>query len=267
VTKFVDIFFQMNEPIVTHLYYELKLSSELDFDNPPPLESDLPDFKLILNAGQLEVLMNIEVSSEVIARSIVEPFLRSWELDQFLTTGRKEFWFEFKNSIIIDKSPTRPGDVVIHAGVGELVFLSDEISIKLTKKVYPPPEFGLTISPDVQTLLSRYEGFINKKEPLLSMAYFCLTAFEVDAGNRLNAANKFNIHYLVFKTLGELTSERGDSKESRKAREQASLQPLTSKEIVWINAAVRKLIRRKAEFDNNPVGKYSLIDMNSLPPL
>src|ERR1051326_2693356 len=108
----------MNEPIVTHLYYKLKLSAELAFDNPPALERDLSKFKFVLDpAGQLEVTMKSNVSTEAEARSIVEPYLRSWELDHFLTTGRKEFWFEFNNSTIVERDPEQSGGKVIYAGL------------------------------------------------------------------------------------------------------------------------------------------------------
>lgn len=255
----------MNEPIVTHLYYELKLSDELAFDNPPPLEQDLSDFKFVLNAGQLDITMKSEVPTEAQARDIVEPYLKSWETDHFLKTGRKEFWFNFNNSVIVDKNPTGTGGKVIHAGLGEIILVGHEITLKLTKRNYPTPEFSLAITPDVESLLNRYEGFIKKKEPLLSMAYFCLTFFEAAGGNRKKASVKFNIEYDVLDKLGELTSTRGDMTESRKAK--GSLQPLTPKETDWIIAAIRTIIRRKAEYDYNPKGDFGLIDLATLPTL
>lgn len=215
----------------------------------------------------MEVTMKREVETEIEARSIVDPYLRSWELDHFLMTGRREFWFEFNNSVIIDKSPTRPGDKVIHAGLGEVILLSDEVSCKLTKKNYPVPNFSLSITPDVETLVNRYEGFTKKKEPLLSMAYFCLTVMEASGGNLEAASLKFNIQKDVLKKLGELTSKRGDMTESRKVKGRTSFEPLTTKEIDWINAVIRNLIRRKAEYDHDPTGSYSLIDLAALPSL
>lgn len=257
----------MNEPVVTQLFYDLKLSSELAFNNPPPLEQELCDFKFILQAGQLEVTMKREVQTEKDARNIVDPYLRSWELDHFLTTGRKEFWFHFKNSIIVDKKPTRPGDIVIHVGVAELIVLGEEVTWTLTKKNYPNPNFSLSITPDVETLISRYEDFTKKKEPLLSMAYFCLTVLEASGGNLKSASLKYNIHKDALKKLSELTSTRGNMTESRKAKGRTAFEPLTTKEIDWINATVRILIRRKAEYEHEPTGSFCLIDLAALPSL
>lgn len=258
---------QMNEPIVTQLNYELKLSKELAFDNPPPLEQELPEFKFLLLAGQLNVTMNKEVETEKDARSIVDPYLKSWELDHFLETGRKEFWFEFKDSVIIDKKPNRPGDKVIQVGLSELLVIGGEVTFTLTKKYYPVPNFLLSVNPDVETLVSRYESFTKKKEPLLSMAYFCLTVLEASGGNLKNASLKYNIHKDVLKKLSELTSTRGNMLEARKAKGSRSFEPLTTKEIDWINATVRKLIRRKAEYEYDPSGVFCLIDLIGLPSL
>ena len=243
------------------------LSRELEFDNPPPLEQDLSDFKIVLKEGRLEVIMKREVQTEVEARTAVEPNLRSWELDHFLSVGRREFWFEFNNSVIIDKSPTPPGDKVVHVGLGEFILTSDEVLLKLTKKMYPVPNFSLSTTPDVETLVTRYEGFTKKKEPLLSMAYFCLTVMVAGGGNLKDTARKFNIQKEVFKKLGELTSKRGDLTESRKAKDRTSFESLTAKEIDWITVAIRKLIRRKAEYDHDPNGSYSVIDLAGLPNL
>jgi hypothetical protein len=257
----------MNQSIVTSLYYELKLTTELAFDDPPPIEKELPEFKLILKDGQLEVIMKREVRTELEARNIAEPYLRSWELDLFLNSGRKEFWFDFKNSVAIDKNPASKEGKVIHVGVGELILAAEEVTLRLTRKNYPIPVFTLSNSPDVESLVKRYEGFVKRKEPLLSMAYFCLTVIESESENTLIAAAKYNVDKNVLKKLGELTSKRGDMTESRKAKGRTSFEPLSFKEIDWITAAVRQVIRRKAEYDYDPEGSYSLIDMSCLPEL
>jgi hypothetical protein len=257
----------MNQPVVTSLYYELKLSPELDFSDPPPIEREVSEFKLILKDGQLETIMKREVQTEVEARNIVEPYLRSWELDLFLNSGRKEFWFEFKNSVVIDKNPVSKEGKVIHVGVGEFIIAGHEVTLRLTRKNYPIPVFNLSNSPDVESLVKRYEGFIKRKEPLLSMAYFCLTVIESGNDSTSKGITKFNVDKKVLKKLGELTSKRGDMNESRKAKGRTSFEPLTSKEIDWITVVVRLLIRRKAEYDYDPGGSYSLIDMSCLPEL
>src|SRR5436305_12397411 len=96
----------MNAPVVTILRYDLNLSTKLEFENPPALERELKDFKFILNNGVLEITMKTEAQTERAARNLVEPYLKSWELGLFLNNGHRDFWFEFKNSEIVDKDPS-----------------------------------------------------------------------------------------------------------------------------------------------------------------
>ncbi len=57
--------------------------------------------------------------------------------------------------------------------------------------------------------------FLDGQEPLLSMANFCLTVLEWDAGGRPAAASKYNVNLEVLRKLGYLVSERGDVSTAR----------------------------------------------------
>ena len=58
---------------------------------------------------------------------------------------------------------------------------------------YPSPPLDLAISPDVQTMHDRYMNYLQGREPLSSMAFFCLTVLENSAGGRKAAARKYQI--------------------------------------------------------------------------
>jgi hypothetical protein len=96
-------------------------------------------------------------------------------------------------------------------------------------------------------------------EPLLSMAYFCLTLLE--RGDRRAAAQQFAIDYEVLKKLGELTSTRGDHHTARKAS--APLHPLTADEAHWIEATIKAIGKHLAARvrDSKPL---SLADLPKL---
>ena len=83
----------MNDPFVETLNYILKTSDEILYDNPPILEEEFNSFKIRLENESLNVEMKNNCATEDQARSFVDPYLKAWELDYFLTYGQKDFWF------------------------------------------------------------------------------------------------------------------------------------------------------------------------------
>jgi hypothetical protein len=71
----------------------------------------------------------------------------------------------------------------------------------------------------------------------------------------------------VLKTLGTLTSDVGDLTSARKLEKTSQVRPHTEKEVAWIKAAVKMLVRRKAEYDHDPTAKLPQVTMNDLPEL
>jgi hypothetical protein len=106
-------------------------------------------------------------------------------------------------------------------------------------------------------LWERYNRYVEQKEPLLTMAYFALTL--LSRGDQRSAAAHFNIEYAIFRKLGELTSTRGDNLVARKA--EGAKHPLSDPEKLWIETAVKTIIRHLA------AGGGSQLTMAQLPPL
>ena len=142
--------------------------------------------------------------------------------------------------------------------------------LRIIRRKYPNPPTVFTVTPDVETLWQRYNNYLDGKEPLLSMAYFCLTLVENKAdgkgkkGKREFAANLFKIDKPILNTLGNL-SAKGDTKIARKFPKEGDLIPLSGKEIEWIKAAVKILIRRMGELTN--IQSAQLITMTDLPKI
>lgn len=260
--------YDMNEPVVESLNYILKTSDEISFDNPPILEEEFTSFKLRLENGSLNIEMKNNCATEEQARSFVEPYLKAWELDNFLTFGRKEFWFEFLNSKIVDKNPKCfDGAGTAYPKTGLIIITGFSPTVHVSRNKYPSPPKKIKYSLDVESLINRFEGFQNGKEPLLSMAYFCLTIIESSAGSRTKAVEKYSIRRDVLNKLGDLTSERGDKSEARKVKNRLSFEPLTMPEQNWIIKTLKLLIRRKAEYDFDPYATFQEITMGELPTI
>ena len=122
----------------------------------------------------------------------------------------------------------------------------------------------LSFTPDAATVANRYQGYREGREPLLAMAYFCLTVLEAGAGGRREAAATYKIHESVLGKLGELTSERGDPGTARKMKAPA-MQPLSGAETVWIQEAIKQIIWRLG--DQRATTELPTITMADLPAL
>lgn len=129
------------------------------------------------------------------------------------------------------------------AAAGALHLSGEVALLKVKRGRYPQPSPAFAATPEVQALWARYSGYLNGQEPLLAMAYFCLTILE--RGNRKAAAKAFGIDVKVLKKLGELTSTRGDLKSARKMTQRTV--PITSQEAEWVESAIKAIIRHLAE--------------------
>jgi len=105
------------------------------------------------------------------------------------------------------------------------------------------------------------------------MAYACLTIIEGSTrrtgrtGARATAASQYSVEIAVLKTMGELTSTKGGPEDARKFDAGATGIPLSEKEKVRIQEVVKRLIRRKGEYDYDPTATFPSITMSDLPAL
>lgn len=179
--------------------------------------------------------------------------------------------FQFEDSHVIDRNPPPPGS-------SEFKYVSTSGGVKFTGSVtpihsitlreYPDPPIDFTVTPDVETLWQRYNNYLDGKEPLPSMAYFCLTLIENKAGGkkkRKSAANLFLIEKPILDKLGDLTANKGNAETARKIPEKGSITALNEKEKKWIKAVVRIFIQRMGELANIQTAK--LITMTDLPKI
>jgi hypothetical protein len=254
----------MRDPHVKSLRYRLEIGKSVSYENPPPVEVDTHEFLIRLDKGILTCGLKEHYPSIEKARSVVEGFLRAWEIDAALISGRVEFNFVYENAEVIDRNP--PPSDSIQIEVADTIITSEVSSVEnhAIYPKYPDPPKLFTLTPDVETLWQRYEGYLQGKEPLPAIAYFCLTLVEHNAGGRKPAATVYNIEFDILDELGKLTS-RGDEKTARKIKKGSTLIPLLPQEITWIEAAIKALIRRVGEY--RPGVQLHKLKMADLPNL
>jgi hypothetical protein len=258
----------MRDPHVVALRYRLETDSSLTFDNPQPRDHDYNEFSLHLADGTLTCAMKAHYASAHEARAVVDPVLRAWEIDVALQRGSGVLWFVFEQAEIVDRDPPPPGSP-------RTIDLSTQLTTKsalsagasLSWREYPPPPARFTVSPDVETLWHRYEGYVQGREPLLSMVSACLTWLTAQVRGRANVAKTYAIDLAVLRKLDDFAANLGDERTARKFHARSERREPTAPEAAWINAAIRMIIHRVGEHAADPTAPLSTLGMSDLPPL
>lgn len=236
------------------------------FQNPPPIEHDSAAFRMSLRDGKIRFDFKDHYASVQAAQDSLNDFLRAWEIDVGLRLGPGKVRFVYENARVTERDPPPPGEPV-EVGLEFGLKLGLSVSVSISLPAYPEPPKAFRITPTVETLWLRYEGYLAKREPLPSMAYFCLTVVENSVGQRTGkrkaAAAKYSIHVDVLNKLGEITERRGDQATARKM--DIRLLPHTPREVEWIEATVKAIIRRVAEVEARASVQH--ITIGDLPAL
>ena len=257
----------MNDPHVVALHYKVTHRPEFDYSAAPTLCVSTPGFDIRIEAGKACFSMKAHHATEREACAAVDAYIRTWELDAALQNGPNRFGLSFVRAEIVERNPP-PGDAPSHE-VHERIALADSWSWKLTPSQYPsPPSTGLARTPDVESMFTRHVGYCEGREPLASMAYFCLSVLEASSGEhrgrRKAAATKYCIDEEVLANLARLCSAKGGAG-ARKA--EGLGHELSSQEEQFLNLAVRALIRRAAEVAHNPRAALKRITLRDLPTI
>ncbi|MGH7791625.1 MAG: hypothetical protein ACREOB_04845, partial [Thermodesulfobacteriota bacterium] len=200
---------------------------------------DTSDFQGRLSKGGLTLEPKQHFESEAQVCPLADKFIQGWEVAAGLQYGRPDFRFRFEGSHIEEREPA-PGTRSLH--LSEHGHMTETLHIKRIYNTYPVPPEEFQVTPEVEVLWDRYCRFVEGREPLLAMAYFCLSFIE--RGNRTQAAQHYSIQSDVLKKLGELTSTRGDKATARKLS--STTEPLSSSEATWIESAIKEIIKHLA---------------------
>ena len=211
--------------------------------------------------------MKVHYTSVDDARKAVDQLLRVWELADALQRGRREIRFVFQKAQVIDRDPP-PGSQVCSFHTAGTIQASGRFSLRVARAEYPAFPQHFTTSPDVETLWYRYEGYVQGREPLPSMAYFCQSFIEkVLARGRDDAATEYHIQRKVLEILGNLHSHKGDLTTRRKMEheQERDAPQVTQQEVTWMEAALKMLIWRVGEYAANPTVPWPQLSMHDLP--
>jgi hypothetical protein len=182
------------------------------------------------------------------ALGLAGEFLRSWVGDELLQPAdreRRNFWLDAYS-------------------VG-----SDRLEAFLQARLETAPAAGLATEqqwrpwrhhdhradPLLSGLISRYEDCRSGRERPTVMGFFCLTALEQVFGDgprstgeskRAKTAAALGMPMDLLDRLGDLTSDVGSFRTGRKGRPDLDATELSADEALWIENAVRRLIRAAA---------------------
>jgi hypothetical protein len=151
----------MNDPHVESLTYRVVKPDYVTYNNPPPVDGELPAFRYRLENGVLTAEMKDHHATVETARECVEEFLRAWELDAALSADKNEFSFAFQKLNVIDRNPSAPGATRgKSAAVMDLFLMADKVTVEKVKSAYPTPPAGLKPSLDTETMWHHYSRYL-----------------------------------------------------------------------------------------------------------
>jgi hypothetical protein len=257
----------MQDPHVEAVYYEISSADGLPFGTPPSvtLSNHLGVFEV--SNGRLTVHPAEHYARGEEARTVLDPFLRAWEVDADLSRGIGAIRFKFHSVRKIDRNPPAKGvgSVSVATGPGEATWTGYAPTVQITQNTYSPPPRDFRTTPEVEVAYGRWKAFREGREPLQSMSYAVLTLVESVAGGHRQAASTFQIDVRILDTIGQLSSTRGDGATARKFKQGLQFKPLSGGESSWLEAAVRRLVRRIGEHAAG--ARLSRVTMNDLPTL
>ena len=261
----------MNDPHVVALFYNVKHSASVDYSEAKPLKHEEEEFTITIENDKACFTMKADYATGQEAREAVKDYIEAWEIRAALQKSRPNaFTLEFSHPEIEDRKPTPAALGKLAIGItatSGVSTLSIGLVVKSRYSSYPSPPSGMKITPDVRSMFARWDGYCSRKEPLASMAYFCLTILEKSTGaprrsRRQAAAGQYRIDQAVLGQIGNLSSEKGDT-QARKA--DGIGRPLTSSETHFLKEAIKALILRASEVAHDPNESRAEIKLSDLP--
>ena len=269
----------MNDPHVVELTYIVEHDASVDYSVACSIDHEEEAFRLRIENERVSFQFKEHYPTEDAARRLVDRYVRSWEMDSELRQGAGKFRLRFDRATIIDRNPLPPPpprpprpdmvDASATLSSGAATVNANATLTAPQPKPYPQPPTGLTLDPDdpdVLTIYERFRGYLQDREPLTGMAYFCLSMLEKHLSDSRNAAaTKYAINENVLGRIGDVTANRGGRAAARKASGIGNA--LTEDETRFLEEAVKKIIRRTAEVAADPDQHLSQVTLSDLPKL
>jgi hypothetical protein len=240
----------MNDPHIVALNYKIEAGENTDFDSAAPIDIAVEEFSVALDKSSAKFLMKVHYAMEDEAKAAVEPFINSWHVLSDLQLCPGVFRLCYVNAEIIDRAST-PGIVELHARPA-FYGLNVKATLSQSHSKFPEPPLRFRASELVNFLHHQYIGYRQGKMSLAAVGYFCADALEEH-----NA--RYGISSKLLKRMSRLCTEKG-GKNARKIL--GARQDLSSGEKIWLEQAIKTIIRRVGEKDANPSSDFPQITSN-----
>lgn len=257
----------MNDPHVVALIYKIVHGPNIHYDNADPTEHEAEGFFVKIEGEIVRFEMKKHCASKEEAQETCDEYIQAWEVSAGLDLGPSAFNLKYDGIEIVDRKSTPE---TVKREIHDTLDLRDG-GLKIKRiyshnppPLYPPSPPEIKITPDVRRMYNRFQGYRSGKEPLASMAYFCLDVLEVLAGsnNRRNrAARYYNIDRDILREIGKLSSISG-GENARKAEGRGI--DFTDQERCFLEKAIKKIILRVGEKSKNPNQNLPLISLSDL---
>ena len=253
----------MNDPHVTALVYVVEHDESLDYSRAETVEKEHEAFRLRLEDGEARFEFKEHIPTRQQAQQAVQPFIRQWELRASLERGPGTFTLKFERDEMIDRNPTI-GVISVSPNPVSLKFSVNTPKVTVTRQYpQPPADRRMDIdNPDVQSMLHRYIGYRQGREPLPSMAYFCYDVFVHGLSrNDKDASQKHKISRKLLGEVGMLASTKGGDAARKKT---GTNQDLGQGETQFLEKAVAAMITRAAMVAADPNQPMDPIDKGNV---
>ncbi len=256
----------MNDPHVKALTYTIKHDDSVDYTNARPFSREEDGFSIRATGTAVRFRFHAHYATPEDAKRVIDEYIRAWEFDAQLSCGPDAFTLTYSGAEVVDRKPlgrpTRSLEFISRAG------LKVEGSLHVCVADLPRPPRDIVPCPDAETMHRRYMGYLLGREPLPSMAYFCLTVLEgmcrMHEKKRTSVADKLSIDPRVLEQIGRLSSTKGDA-EARKGEGVGN--PICPSEQRFLEEAIKRIIRRVAEIASCPDSRLDLITLADLPSI
>ena len=246
----------MNDPHVVALIYTITHGQSVDYSAAKPMDHEEPDFHVKIANEKVRFEFKKRHATVEPARRSIEEYICAWEVAAGLKGGANCFQLKYDDAQIEDRNPT-PGVAALNGSPLRSEVTISKADITLSLSHYPSPPSRMKITPDVQLMYDRYMNYLQDRDPLTSMAYFCWTMVKDNPTTKTDFSRK------VCHTIGRL-SQGGGPKSARK-REGIDKEPLTDQDCRFLIEAIKAIILRASERAHDPDSDLPQISMSDLP--
>jgi len=256
----------MRNPHVVALHYRLETGPDLILKNPEPVEHKTQAFSVRLADGHLRAEIKDDPATVADAVGELTQYLRSWEILTNLCYGSGALKWRLEDAEVVGGPPGAGVSDVLRGFLVPNGRFTFGVGGPHTLTQYPALPHRFVASPVVMSLWQRYDDYLNERERLTQVAWWCITTIEWSSGGRPQTAKRYAISDHVLKELRRLANV-GDERTARKRFVGQVLRERTAAEVAWMEAVIKRIILRVGEWAADSKAEWPKITMGDFPRL